>query len=131
MPAYYNAMFGIELTLKAYLRSRGVTVRALSRDFGHDLRKCYRKAKELGLGDIYRPTLDDLRAMHLLMEMNSGHRLRYIVTGAIGIPSWGIVEPSAVTLHQIIAPLVGSSTFNVRIGEGHEARRPAKQPVGL
>ncbi len=52
VPAYFLAAHGIELTLKAYLRHEGVSVRDLSRRYGHDLHACYRKAKELRLLDL-------------------------------------------------------------------------------
>lgn len=117
MPAYFLAMHGIELTLKAYLRQH-VSVRKLrSREFGHDLRACYRKAKELGLRDVYKMRSDDLRALVLLLDLNTNQGLRYIFTGAKRFPSWSIVKPFAVQLHQAIAPLVGYQIFTISFPE--------------
>lgn len=54
VPAYFLALHGIELTLNAFLRHKGVSVRDLQRKFGHDLHACHRKAKELGLNDVFK-----------------------------------------------------------------------------
>lgn len=112
IPAYFLAMHGIELTLKSFLRFKGVAAKELrARELGHDLRACYRKAKELGLRDIFRMRADDLRAMLLLLRLNELQGLRYIRTGAKAYPPWAIVEPLAVRLHQAIGPVVGFKSF--------------------
>lgn len=118
IPAYYLAMHGIELTLKAFLRYRSVTPRSLRnpREYGHDLQACMRKAKELGLQDIYRRREGDEKAMELLCALNVDQGLRYVRRGWKEFPSWAIVEPFAVRLHQAVASLVGYKTFNVHIG---------------
>lgn len=115
IPAYFLAMHGIELSFKSFLRYKGVSVRELSspKHFGHDLRRCYRKAKELGLRDIFKMRADDMRAMLLLLELNEHQGLRYIRTGPKQFPSWAIVEPFAVRLHQAVAGLVGYHSFNI------------------
>jgi hypothetical protein len=109
IPAYYLASHAIELTLKAFLRHRGIPVRHLrsSKHFGHNLRACYRKAKELGLKEIFKANSNDLRAFWLLIQLNQQHELRYIRTGLKRFPSWAIVEPLAVRLHQAVSPHVG------------------------
>ena len=114
VPAYFLALHSIELSLKAYLRHHGVTARELrSKKFGHDLRACYRKAKEFGLCDHFTMRSDDMRAMLMLIDMNADHALRYIRTGEKCIPTWAIVEPLAVRLHQAISPHVGyDKTFD-------------------
>lgn len=116
-PAYFLAAHGIELTLKAYLRYSGIGVRDLSRRYGHDLHACYRKAKELRLLDHFKEDERDMLALSLLVELNRDHGLRYIKTGAKNFPSWAIVDPFAVRLHQAIAPIVGYHSFTVRFGD--------------
>lgn len=114
IPAYFLASHGIELTLKSFLRHHGITARELSsRKYGHDLRACYRKAKELGLKTVFKMHSNDMRAMLMLIELNENHELRYIRTGYKRFPSWAIVEPFAVRLHQAVAPLVGYRSFDV------------------
>jgi hypothetical protein len=120
IPAYFLVIHGIELTLKAYLRHHLVTPRELSRkQYGHDLRACYRKAKELGLRECFKMHSNDMRAMLMLIELNKNHELRYIRTGSKHFPSWAIVEPFAVRLHQAVAPLVSYRSFDVKFG-GYE-----------
>ena len=112
-PAYFLAMHGIELTLKAFLRYQGLTTDQIRKSYGHDLRKSYRKAKELGLLDVFKVDTGDSRAIVMLMRLNQDHGLRYKKSGWKRYPSWAIVEPLAVRLHQAIAPLVGCKTFRV------------------
>lgn len=120
IPSYFLATHGIELTLKAFLRHNGISARELgSRKYGHDLRACYRKAKELGLKDVFDMQADDMRAMLMLIELNKGMGLRYIRTGFKQFPSWAIVEPFAVRLHQAVAPLVGYKTFTAAFAPPH------------
>lgn len=120
VPAYFLAHRGVELTLKAYLRHSGVTVRELgSKTYGHDLRACYRKAKELGLLKIFKETRDDLNAMQMLVGLNDRHGLRYIRTGMKQFPLWSIVEPLAVRLHQAVASAVGYRSFAKSYGSGN------------
>lgn len=79
VPAYFLALHSIELSLKAYLRHHGVTVHDLRsmKKYGHDIRACYRKAKELGLRDHFKMRAEDMRAMLMLIDMNADHALRY------------------------------------------------------
>jgi hypothetical protein len=114
MPAYFLAMHGIELTLKAFLASQGVPIHQLgSKTLGHDLKACHRKAKELGLAEIFKTSESDETAMSLLVALNKNQGLRYIWTGEKEFPSWAIVAPLAVRLHQAVAPVVGYKTFTV------------------
>ncbi len=116
IPAYFLALHSIELSLKAYMRHHGVSIRELRsmKKYGHDIRACYRKAKELGLRDHFKMRADDMRAMLMLIDMNTNHALRYIQTGYKQFPSWAIVEPFAVRLHQAVSKHVGfGRTFDI------------------
>jgi hypothetical protein len=114
VPAYFLAHHGIELTLKAYLRSKDVSLRQLaSKTYGHDLHASYRKSKELGLLDIFSETPNDRDAMWMLVKLNERHGLRYIQTGMKSFPLWSIVDSFAVRLHQAVAPAVGYRSFDV------------------
>lgn len=112
VPAYFLALHGIELTLKAYLRHKGVSVRDLQKKFGHDLHACHRKAKELGLNEVFKEQPVDADAMRMLVGLNDQQGLRYITTGMKHFPLWSTVEPLAVRLHKAVAPLVGFESFN-------------------
>ncbi len=112
VPVYFLALHGIELTLKAFLRYKGVSVKDLVNKFGHDLHACYRKAKELGLNDVFEESRVDADAMRMLVRLNDQQGLRYIKTGMKHFPMWSIVEPLAVRLHQAVALLVGFKSFD-------------------
>ena len=112
VPAYFLALHGIELTLKAFLRHKEVSVKDLRKKFGHDLRACHRKAKELGLQEVFKDLPVDGDAMRMLVGLNDQQGLRYIKTGMKHFPLWSIVEPLAVRLHQAVAPLVGFKSFD-------------------
>lgn len=116
VPAYFLAVHGIELALKAFLRHKGILPKELQRKFGHDIHASYRKAKELGLLDVFHEHPDDVRAMNMLAVLNVDHGLRYIKTGAKQFPFWSIVEPLAVRLHQSVAQLTGCHSFTVAYG---------------
>jgi hypothetical protein len=113
MPAYFLAFHGIELTLKSFLLSKEVTLDDLSGPkFGHGLSSCYRRAKGLGLSEIFTEHSRDIAALEMLEDLNGKQGLRYIRTGAKSFPLWSIVEPFAIRLHQAVATRVGYHSFN-------------------
>lgn len=112
VPAYFLALHGLELTLKAFLRHKGVSVKDLQKKFGHDVHACHRKAKELGLHEVFNELPVGSDAMRMLVRLNDQQGLRYIKTGMKHFPMWSIVEPLAIRLHQAVAPLVGFESFN-------------------
>lgn len=114
VPAYFLGLHSIELSLKAYLRHCGVTIRELrSKKYGHDIQACYRKAKELGLCAHFKMSPDDEGTMVMLIDMNTDHALRYIRIGFRRFPPWEKVEQFAKRLQQAVALNVGfRKTFN-------------------
>jgi hypothetical protein len=114
IPAYFLALHGVELTLKAFLRQRGVSARDLrSKTYGHDVLACLRKAKEFGLLGVYQVSKEDHDALAMLLDLNRHQGLRYIKTGTKRFPLWSIVEPFAIRLHQSVAKELGGRTFSV------------------
>jgi hypothetical protein len=114
IPAYFLALHGIELALKAYLRHKGLTVKELrGKKYGHDVHACQKKAKELGLLSIFKEVPTDAEAMRMLTGLNEHQGLRYIQTGMKHFPLWSLVEPLAVRLHQAVALEVGYKSFSV------------------
>ena len=113
IPAYFLALHGIELTLKSFLRHRGLTAKELrGPKYGHDLHACNKKAKELGLHSVFNEFPSDDKAMRLLVALNEHQGLSYIKTGMKHFPLWSTVEPLAVRLHQSVALEVGYKSFN-------------------
>lgn len=107
IPALYLAGHSLELSLKAYLAYRGVPLKTLRREYGHELHGALRKAKELGLGDSV--TLDGAEeaAVEILDDLYSTKQLEYIVTGAKVYPVWGLIETSGVKVFNAVAAVVG------------------------
>lgn len=127
IPAYFLAAHGVELTFKAFLRHKGMTVAELRHpEVGHDLRQLFRKSKEYGLLDIFRMRASDMRALLLLVQMNEYQGLRYIRSGAKVFPEWKIVEPFAVRLHQAVAYVVGMRSFD-NVYAGYPQASPTPQ----
>lgn len=114
IPALYLAGHGIELSLKAYLRHHGVSVRKLQK-LGHDLDRCYRRAIELGLHNVIKPHGAEEGALDLLNGLYAAKELEYIRTGMKHFPTFALVSRLAVTLHNAIAPHVGfKNTFAIK-----------------
>ncbi|MGJ0517116.1 MAG: hypothetical protein ACR65O_15335 [Methylomicrobium sp.] len=108
IPVMYLVGHSMELCLKAYLAFHGVPLHELrSKKYGHDLKKCLKKAKELGLN--VHVSLDDgeLHAFEVLNELYSTKQLNYIVTGAKQFPVFGPIETACKKLLNAICPLVG------------------------
>jgi hypothetical protein len=131
IPAYFLALHGIELTLKSYLRHKGLTARELrSKKYAHDLHSCHKTAKALDLHSVFNEQPNDAKAMRLLVELNERQGLRYIKTGMKDFPLWSLVEPLAVRLHQAVAPEVGyNKSFHMAYhhqttGAPYRASRP-------
>lgn len=107
IPVMFLVGQAVELALKAYLLAKGVGLRELRRNYGHELHRSLRKAKELGLGDIVALSADEEGTLGLLDSLYSTKQLQYIVTGAKTFPVFGPLESVARKLVYGIAPVVG------------------------
>lgn len=108
IPIMYLAGHSIELCLKSYLAFHGVPLHELrSKKYGHDLEKCLKKAKELGLNAYVKLNAGELHAFEVLNELYSTKQLNYIVTGAKQFPVFGPIETACKKLLDAICPLVG------------------------
>ena len=97
----------IELSLKAYMLHRGVTLRDLRVTYKHGLLRCHRKARELGFVALYAPSGEDLVALDLLDRLYETKRLQYIVTGMHRIPPFGALERIAWHILHAAAGAIG------------------------
>lgn len=109
IPVMFLVGQAVELALKAYLLSKGIELRKLRHDYGHELHRTLRKAKELGLSDIVALSKDDEAVIELLSSLYSTKQLQYIVTGAKTFPVFGPLERVARKLIYGIAPAAGYS----------------------
>lgn len=107
IPVMFLVGQAIELALKAYLLAKGVGLRNLRRDYGHELHHSLRKAKELGLGDVVSLSAEEEGIINLLDSLYSTKQLQYIVTGAKTFPVFGPLESVARKLVYGIAPVAG------------------------
>ena len=104
----YLVGHSIELCLKAYLAFHGIPLNELrSKKYGHDLEKCLKKAKELGLNTHVKLNDDELHALTVLNDLYSTKQLNYIVTGVKQVPVFGPIETVCRKLLDAICPLVG------------------------
>lgn len=107
IPVMFLVGQSIELALKAYLLHRGVSLREIRKDCGHELHRSLRKAKELGLLSHIDLSAEEHSVLTLLDALYSTKQLQYIVTGAKRFPVFGPLERAALRLLHAICPLVG------------------------
>ena len=84
-PSYYLAGHGLEVVLKAYLRSCGHSLKAL-RDIGHDIEAAAREAVDHELGQHYTLSPEDLAAIALLSTYYKRKHFEYRVVGYQRLP---------------------------------------------
>lgn len=90
----------MELYLKAFCRTRGVTVAELrSRSLGHDLEKLLERAEALGL------EADPLLRAQFAF-LNDAIRDRYIETGSRSMLPEAVMRDMCIKLHSTIAPVI-------------------------
>ncbi|GMV60476.1 MAG: hypothetical protein AMXMBFR72_35640 [Betaproteobacteria bacterium] len=107
IPVMFLVGQAIELALKAFLLKKGVELRKLRHNFGHDLHRSLRKAKELGLADVVALSAEEESVLALLDALYSTKQLQYIVTGAKTFPVFGPLEAVGRKLVYGIAPVAG------------------------
>ena len=92
-PAYYLIGHGIELGLKAFLRSKGVTRNELKGPLNHNLEKCLKEAEKRGLPEITE-TLGDL--LPVLNDSYKAKELEYMeYEGMKLMPKLGVLHAKA------------------------------------
>mgnify|MGYP001619690979 CR=1 FL=1 len=108
IPVMYLVGHSIELCLKSYLIFRGVPLSDLkTKKYGHDLVKCLKKAKELGLNTYVELDDGEHDALTVLNELYATKQLNYIVTGTKRFPVFGPIQTLSTKLLDAICPLVG------------------------
>lgn len=108
IPVMYLVGHSIELCFKSYLVFEGVSLHALRiKRYGHDLVKCLKKAKELGLNTHVKLDEGEQHALSVLNELYSTKQLNYIVTGEKEFPVFGPIQSVNTKLLDAICPLVG------------------------
>jgi hypothetical protein len=108
VPVMYLVGHAIELALKSYLVSSGVSLNDLkSRAYGHNLVVCLAKAESLGLVQLVALTSADREVLRVLNDLYSTKQLNYIVTGEKDFPIFGPLQSLCTKLLKAIHPHVG------------------------
>ncbi len=97
-PVLFLVGQSIELVLKAFLLSRGVPLRSLRRDYGHNLHRLLRKAGELGLFSLVALSTEEHGAIKVLDNLYSSKQLQYMVSGSKHFPIFGPLERATLRL---------------------------------
>lgn len=89
IPAYYLVGHAIELSLKAFLRKRGLRIEELrSKKYGHDLEALVAESKRRKLGDVVKVKQSEKRAVALLNQTYKAKELEYLTVGIKNLPSY-------------------------------------------
>jgi hypothetical protein len=105
MPIYYLYCHALELTLKAFLRSKGFTNRRLaSRAFGHKLRVLWEACVAEGL--CSSPVTDAFieQSIDLLDPFANDFEFRYVKVGLKSLPTLNTVESATMDLVMAVRP---------------------------
>ena len=121
MPAYHLIAQSIELSLKAYLLSKGLKNSRLRGPLlGHNLSNLIAEAENLGLNTLV--SLDDLdrQLVSSLSRHYETHELRYIKIGVKELPFWSLISSLAKRFtHELhdycLALLIGEEGARKRI----------------
>ena len=89
MPAYYLIGHSIELSLKAFLIARVISIKELSsRKYGHDLGALIKQARKRKLGNEIKLSANDVNAVLLLNDMYKNKEFEYIYPGGGTLPTY-------------------------------------------
>ncbi|HEX3536436.1 MAG TPA: hypothetical protein VHU15_06685 [Stellaceae bacterium] len=107
MPIYYLYSHAIELTLKAFLRARGVSAAKLrNRElFGHSLQKLWNECLARDIMLDAAPSLVIAEVVSLLDPYATSYEFRYIRTGFKTLPSLPDIRSAAENLATAVKPI--------------------------
>jgi hypothetical protein len=102
---FYLVSHSIELSLKAFLLGRGMSIGKLrNKPFGHNLVSLVAEARRRRLGLVLKLTRQDLLVLELLNECYSVKELEYSFTGARSLPRYPLAVAVASKLLKELAP---------------------------
>lgn len=107
IPVLFLVGQSIELALKSFLLTRGVSLRKLRYDYGHNIHRAMKKSKELGLFSLVTLTPEQLETIEILDGLYSSKQLQYIVTGSKTFPVFGLLQNATLLLLHAIGREVG------------------------
>jgi hypothetical protein len=108
VPVMYLVGHAIELSLKAFLAAKRVSLKELaSKKYGHDLWKLFQRANELGLNVIVKLEDDQIKGLKVLNDLYCTKQLNYIVTGEKTFPTFGAIQSFTERLIEAVGRHVG------------------------
>jgi hypothetical protein len=116
MPYYFLLGQSIELSLKAFLLGRGLSLGDLrSKKYGHNLKALLDEAIRQQLESEVPMTAADCAVIHLLGIEYVGRRYQYIRTGRMMLPEISIVQRAADKLLAGLEPFCKNALGNLDI----------------
>ncbi len=104
---YYLLGHSIELSLKAFLRCKGIDVASLKR-IGHDLKELLSVASRNKLDDVVKLSHDQSRAIDVFSERYSAKKYEYFIGAEIYAEvRYGLLFETASVLSLGVKPLCG------------------------
>ena len=105
MPIYYLYSHALELTLKSFLRSKGITGKRLaSREFGHQLQVLWSECIAQGLKSNAITEVVIGQTVDLLDPFATDFEFRYVKVGAKNLPTLEAVESAVDDLMKVVRP---------------------------
>ena len=114
IPALYLLGHSIELSLKAFLLHRGLSLENLRLQVGHDLEEALRRAETHDLSLHVRLTSEQREALSHLNQLYRGKELEYIKTGPKVFPGLILINVVAECLVEAVCRLVGRQRWDPR-----------------
>lgn len=128
-PQYLLIGQSLELSLKAYIRSRGEPIENFghqSKGLGHDLSVLLDGANRRRLARIVQLSTDEECAIRELSESYAQHLFRYIKTGSMSLPSWDMLSLTARHLTKGLWPHCLRVTIGAAASKGSNAERSCR-----
>jgi hypothetical protein len=105
LTAYYLVGHSIELSLKAFLLGRGVSIGKLrSKLYGHNLAALLSEARRRKLGNLAKLSRQDIAVINVLNECYGVKELEYAFTGARRLPHYSVTVSLAKHLLDSLDP---------------------------
>ena len=111
-PAYFLIGHSIELSLKAFLFGRGVTVNHLWNKYSHDLEKLITESRRRKLGREVKLSKGHISAIKILNAPYKHKLLEYSEVGTYTLPQYWLICEAASNLVNGLYSFCYKSTFN-------------------
>jgi hypothetical protein len=100
-PGYFLVGHSIELSLKAFLLARGISVSVLRlKPYGHNLESLLKEARRRRLGTMVKLSTQEVTAVNVLNDCYSVKEFEYAVTGVRHLPPYALVHAVAAKLNE-------------------------------